>query len=263
LTSRTCHDAAPAQEMVRKLAALGVDAYVAKQSGIERISGRIQAMGIKALAPDQTVFLDPQGAPIAIAHSDLFLVVRGRIREKAERDLSMEDDAPAVKLGKLAVGAGPPDGEKSPLREAIENFEVRPRPGLLRWTLRGHNIEIMDIYRKSTPRSVRVVESEFDYSGLGPEMTASGLLNFNKILNNLLERDPAPPVDLSFNVVGYSMSEVPKKDKVRSDLDTAFGTSENARRLYDNRAMFDDHSARVYLHFLRETHRPPAREQKK
>ncbi|HUT55588.1 MAG TPA: hypothetical protein VM658_19515 [bacterium] len=261
-TARTCHDAAPAQELVRRLAALGVDAYVAKQSGIERLLGRIQALGIKTMADDETVFLDALGAPTAVRHDDVFLVVRGRVREKAERDLSLDEDAPAVKLGKLAVGAQSGGGEKSPIREAIENFQVRPRPGLLRWTLKGHNIEIADIYRKSTPRSVRIVESEFDYSGLGPEMTASGLLNFNQIIAHIISGDPAPPVDLSFNVVGYSMSEVPKQDKVRSELEAAFGTSESAKKLYDNRAVFDGHSARVYLHYLRESRKPASEEKK-
>lgn len=249
-TVRVFHAQGPAQELAQALAAMGLDAYVVKQSGIQRISERFQAMGVKSMGPDQTVFLDAAGNVMPLPHADAFLVVRGRIREKTERELPADEDAPRIKLGKIAVGEESGQ-EKGRLREAIEGFEIRPRPGLLRWSLKGHNIEIMDIYRRSTTRSIRVVESEFDYSGLGSEMTASGLLNFTRILNNILSRDPAPLVDSSFNTVGYSFTDVPKQDKIRSELEAAFGTSESNKKVYDNRAFFDDHSARIFLHCLR------------
>jgi len=234
--------------------AMGLDSYVVKQSGIDRISDRVQVMGLKEIKDRVVIFLDGQGDEVLLSYDDLFFIVRGRIRQQAEREEDMDEESPAVALGKIAVGSEA-SGDKGRIREAIERIEVRPRPYLLRWVLKGHTVEIMDIYRKSSPRSVRVVETEFDYSGLGEDMTPSGLINYSAILNTLTRNNPACPVDTTFNTVGYTLRETPKEDKMRAELDSLLGATDSMKKIFDNRAFFDDYSARLYLHLLRERSR--------
>jgi hypothetical protein len=225
---------------------------VVKQSGIDKLSGRIQVMGLKSMSDKETVFLGEDGGDVVLERDDIFLIVRGRILEKPEREGDVEDGAPAVSLGKLAAGSEEPGGDKGRLREMLEQIEVRPRPGLLRWSLSGQSIELVDFYRKSSPQAVRMVESEFDYSGLGENMSPSGLLNYSRIMKNILDHAPGAPVDTTFNAVGYTIRDVPKEDKIRAELESTLGASDGRKKIYDNRALFDDFSARIFLHHLRE-----------
>lgn len=250
-TARVFPDAGSANQFYQALGDLGIDSYVVKQSGIDRISSRVQAVGLRAIEPEGVVFEDGRGNELRVGFTDAFLIVRGRIKEQPEREESPEEGTP-VRLGKLAVGAVDEKAAKGPVRQAIERFSWRARPGLVRWVLRGHSIEIMDIYVRSSPRSVRVVETEFDYRGLGELMNPSGLKNFTTILNAFRDNAPGCGIDSTFNAVGYTMRETPKEDRVRSQLEGALGTSEGAKKIYDNRAHFDDFSARIYLHRLRE-----------
>lgn len=251
--ARQYQDQESAQALLRKLLTLGLDAYLVKHSGIERLANRIQVMGLSSAGDEMAVFQDQDGAAVPLRYDDIFLIVRGRIREQPERDESIAEGTKPVRLGEMMVGEKKGDGEKGVIRKTIEAIEIRPRPGLLRWTLKGHSIEVVDLYRKSSPRALRMVESEFDYRGLGDAMSPSGLLNYTAILNNIIERAGDVPVDKTFYSVGYAVRELPRENKIRSELETAMGTSNSIKKFYDNRAVFDDFSAMIYLHHLRKS----------
>lgn len=248
---RVFPDAAAAQTLTQELTALELDAYVVKQSGIDKVMDRVQVAGLALRDQQGMVFLDPEGERVPLIYSDLFLALRGRIKEKPERNQDLEDDTPAVQLGKMAFPGESAESEKGRVRQTIEKISIRPKPALLRAVLRGHTFEIVDLYRKSSPRAVRLVESEFDFSGLGPEMTPSGLLNFTSILNTIKDRAPDAIFDASYNLVGYASAETPTEDKVKSDLIAELGITQGQKKTYDSRSSFNDFSARLYLHYLR------------
>jgi hypothetical protein len=133
---------------------------------------------------------------------------------------------------------------------------------MVRWVFSGSASEIADFYRKSSARAVRIVEGEFDYSGIGPHMKPSGLHNFNFIFDLIMAGAPQAHLDLTFKIVGYTTPETPKEDRVREDLITKLSAGDISKKLFDNRAHFDLHSARVYLDQLRASRRkkatPPA-----
>ncbi len=247
--ARAFPEAQPAQSMAQAFSSMGLDAYVIKQSGIDKIAKRVQAAGVQEIGDSEMVLLDGKGSQVPLPFEDIMLIVRGRIRERPERAEDMEDETPSVRVGKMLAGEGDQEG----IRGRISRLGWKPRPALMRWVMRGQSIEIMDIYRKSTPRSIRVVETEFDYSGMGQDMKHSSLLNFNFMLNRIRENAPRVYVDQTFNAVGYTMSDVPREDKVRIQLEAVLGASESARKIYDNRALFDQFSATTYLHHLRRS----------
>ncbi len=244
-------DPVPAQNMVQNLNSIGVDSYLVKQSGIDRISSRIAVTGLSDLGEEQAVFTDGAGKKTPLFYKDIFIIVCGSIKEQAEREDSIEDETSPVNIGKMIVNNE--DGaEKNAFLETIGSISVKPRRSRVRMVLSSQRIEIMDIYRHNSPQSVRVVESEFDYSGLGDDMRPSGLLNFNAILNHILKKANNPKQDKTFNIVGQSMCITPKHDKEKTQLTDKLGISESPKKIYDNRSIFDEHSARVYLQALRE-----------
>ncbi len=249
--ARSYYEQAEAGAMVKRLEAMGVDSYLIKRSGLDRLEDRTAARGVREIGEEKLILLDQDGELIEVPYSDVFLIVRGRIREQAERDGDMEEETPAVSLGKMMMGPEDPNAEPSALRETVSRFSVRPRAGLIRWVMPGQSAEMVDLYRKSTPRSIRVVETEFDYSGLGTDMLPSGLLNFNRIVNAVIEKAPGVILDKSFNVVGYTLRETPKEDKVKDELAMALGVTEGQKKIFDNRGFFDEHSAMIYLYYLR------------
>jgi len=265
-TARAFPEPGPAQQAASAFAGLGIDAYVVKQSGIDKVTARQQAAGLRSIDGDGIVFLAQDGSETRLDFADVSLIVRGRIRERRERGQEVEEGGPPVRLGKMALGreAGG-SGAGKVARQAVEQFRWKPRLGLFRMVLRGTTLEIADIYRKSSHRSIRIVETEFDYSGLGERMSPSSLLNFNFLLSAVREGAPEAVEDKTFNLVGYTMTEVPKEDKVRAELASVLGTSEGTQRIYDNRFLFDEYSARLYLHRLRRRSmaagaaQPPAR----
>jgi len=169
----------------------------------------------------------------------------------------MEDERPSVNIGKMALsGAGEQGGEKGPIADLLERIEVRPRTSRMRWVLRGgQSVEIMDVYHRGDHRPVRMVESEFDYSGLEHKMRPSGLLNYTLILEHMTDRATDCKIDSTFNLIGYTLNELPKEDSVKNELEAMYGASDSLNKIYDNRAFFNDHSARIYLHYLREKSR--------
>jgi len=249
--ARSFHEAAPAQHFTRRLLDLGLDAYLLKQSGVDHVSRCDTAAGVVALRDDGVTLADAGGRPIEIPCRDLFVIVRGRIQEKRERN----DEPGPVRVGRMAMGSpeavAPED--QGLIRGAIEAIKITPRVDLLRWALKGQAVEIMDVFLRGRNHAVRISEADFDYRGLGDRMSPSGLLNFNLILNTLTGAAPGCPIDNSFNAVGYTMRDTPKEDQVRNQLDLTLGVSESMKRIVDNRAFFNDFSARVYLHYLRES----------
>lgn len=247
-----------AKAMSQQLAELGLEAYVVKQSGLDKLSDRVLAAGLKALDEKGLTVVDAEGKEARLDYDDLFLVVRGRLQERSERKESLvEDERPEVQLGKMFMSGE--DGEpESGFRARLGQFKVKPRAGRLRWALRGNAVEIMDLYLKSSPRSFRVVESEFDYSGLGPEMKQSGLLNFKRLFNAIQQGAPGALIDEQFKLVENSLSDLPREDQLRIGLMEKLGASRSGRKVFDNRALFDDYSARVYLHHFRKSRKPPA-----
>ena len=258
--ARTYPEPAAAQELVRRLQGLGLDAYILKQSGIETVSAHVQAKGLRQIGPEAIVFFDGEDRELPVAYADLFLIVRGRIQERPELENDLEEGAQPVRMGRLVMGAEKAGEKKGVIRETLEGIKIKPRPGLMRWVFRGQAVEIMDLYLQSATRAVRVVESEFDYRGLGESMSPSGLLNFYLILAALTRGAPDCPIDVAFNAVGYTMRETPKEDSVRDQLNANLGLSENAKKLFDNRAHFDNFSARVFLHHLRRKKAGPGRQ---
>lgn len=252
--ARSFPEAAPAQHFTRRLMDIGLDAYLLKQSGVDLVSRFVAAVGVVELRDDGVTLADAGGRELPIVGRELFLIVRGRIQEKRERgDDPTQDEAP-VKMGRMALGSHePPREEPGGLRGAIAGFKWSPRPGLMRNSFSGQAVEIMDLYLRGQNHAVRVTESEFDYRGLGERMSPSGLLNFNLILNAVTAAAPDCPVDSSFNIVGYTMRDTPREDKVRDQLTLSLGVSESMKRIVDNRAFFNDFSARLFLHYLRES----------
>jgi hypothetical protein len=252
-SSRVFPDAAGAQALTKKFTELGVDAYVLKQSGLDKVTEYVQADSLKTLGDDEIVFHTVEEEEIVLTLKKIHLVVRGRIKEKLERDEDVSEERPNVNLGKMMINTEGQEIEKGTVGDVLTRIEIPARASRLRWVLRGGAaIEIMDIYQGSSHVSVRLVESEFDYSGLGEIMKPSGLLNYTHIFRHIVERAPQAKVDQTFNTVGYSLTEMPKQDRVRNELETVYGVSDSAKKMFDNRAFFDDHSGRVYLHYLRQ-----------
>jgi len=251
--ARVYPEAGPAQELAAAMNKVGVEAYVVKQTGIDKVSDRVQAMGLVGMDDEKIVLADAQGRQVAIRFDDVFLIVKGRIKQRARREEDVEEDSYTVNVGKLAVPQDiDPGADKSAMRQAVERLAWKPRSTKIRWIMRATTSEVMDIYRKSSPRPIRIMESEFDYSGLGELMTPSGLMNYNMLFKTITKNAENANIDTTWNTVGHSMGETMKEDKVRSELQAALGVSEGEKKLYDNQAFFDDFSARMYLHYLRE-----------
>lgn len=250
--ARTYSEMKSAQDLSNQLIELGIESYVIKQSGLDKISQRFQAARIKELGEDKAVFIAEDRKEMEVYYSDVFLIVQGKIKEKPELSEEQQEYSPDS-FNKSPAASAPEQSQGGRFQKAIQQMSLKPeniRQGKM--TASGRQIQLMDIYRKSSPYPVRIVESEFDYSGLGENKTSSGLLNYYYIYNKLKESAPQAAVDENFNLTSYTLPENPKEDKVRNDLMTELGDSPKSRRLYDNRACFDDYSARIYLHQLHQ-----------
>lgn len=261
--ARIFPDLEPAQALLQQITRLGLDAYIVKQSGIDKISDRLRLKGLVRLDDDEIVFREETGRELKLEFEDVFLIVRGRVQERTRREEDEAGEGAVVHLGKKIPAIGESEEEKGRLREWLEKIPVRPRPNRLRWTLPLLPVEIMDIYRKKSAGAWRLAENEFDYAGLGQEMSPSSLINFMNILNRIKNHAPHCLLDSSFNSAGTTLAESPTEDKIRNNLIKELAVSLGQKKVYDNRTVFDDYSARLYLHYLRQTKKaevPPKKE---
>jgi len=259
--ARTYSEMKNAQELSDSLIKLGIDSYVIKQSGLDKISHRLQATGIKRTEEDKIVFQVEGGKELELVFSDVFLIVQGKIKEKPELTEENEGYSPDG-FNKPPSSSTAPNEQYGGVPRTVQQMSLKPealRKG--RTNFSGNQVQIMDVYRKSSPYPVRVVESEFDYSGLGDKKTNSGLLNYYYIYNRLVEAVPHVPIDSNFNVTSYTFPESPKEDKIRADLMTELGGAQRNRKIFDNRACFDDYSARIYLHHLNKNRKKKAQQE--
>jgi len=251
---RVFKDLDPAQQFLARLVQLGLDAYLLKQSGISKLEGKLKVKGLR-FQENGITFFTAAGEEVVVRYADLFLIVRGRIQVQPERE-DTEENPVEVSLGGLIVGA-PGETEENPedplvkLKQRARQIKVRPQERHQRMFYRGQESLILDLYLKSSHVGIRVMETEFDFSGMGERKLASAMLNFNAIFRDLVEHAPEVVVDDHFNRISYVMEEVQEKDHVRSQL-KEIGVSSSARKLYDNKAFFTDYSSRIYLHHLRQ-----------
>jgi len=243
----------PAQQFVRELTALGLDAYLLKQSGLRKLEGKLE---VKSLRPreDGIIFLTEAGAEVAVRYAELFLIVRGRIQVQPERE-DVEEEPVEVNLGGLIVGA-PGEAEENAedplvrIKRQARRIKVQPQERHLRMAFRRQDAEVMDLYLTTSRVGVRVIENEFDFTGLGERTVPSALLNFVAVYRDLLEHAPQAKSDEFFKRISYVLEEGEQKDTMRKQLQD-LGLSSSAKKLYDNKAFFTDYSTRLYLHHLR------------
>lgn len=251
---RVFSELAPAQEFVTRITQMGLDAYLLKQSGVAKLQDKLTVKGLR-FQEEGIWFYTETGAEVAVRYADLFLIVRGRIQIQPERE-DTEENPVEVSVGGLLVGA-PGEGEENPddplvkLKQQLRRLKIRPQARHQRMFYRGAESLIMDIYLKTSAVGIRVMESEFDFSGMGERKQASAMLNFNTVFRDLVAHAPGVVVDENFNRISYVMTEAKEPDRVRSRLQEEIGISSNARKLYDNKAFFTDYSSRIYLHHLR------------
>jgi hypothetical protein len=246
-----------AQQFVHELEALGLDAYLLKQSGLKKLESKLEVRGLRP-REDGWSFLTAAAEEVPVRYAELFLIVRGRIQVQPERE-DTEEEPVEVSLGGLIVGAPGEAEEKAEdplvrLKRQARRIKVHPQVRHLRMTFRRQEAEVMDLYLTTSRVGVRVIENEFDFTGLGDRKVPSALLNFITVYRDLLERAPQALHDQHFKQISYVLEEGEQKDMVRSQLQ-GLELSSSAKKLYDNKAFFSDYSSRIYLHHLRQAQR--------
>ncbi len=244
----------PAQQFLGELTALGLEAYLLKQSGLRKLESKLE---VRSLGPreDGWSFGTAAGDEVVVRYAELFLIVRGRIQVQPEREDTAEQPV-EVNLGGLIVGA-PGEEEEKPedplvrLKRQARRIKVHPKERHLRMAFRRHEAEVMDLYLQTSRVGIRLIENEFDFSGLGQRKVPSALLNFLTVYRDLLEHAPQALHDEYFKRISYVLEEGGGKDEMRTQLQD-LGLSSSAKKLYDNKAFFTDYSSRIYLHYLRQ-----------
>jgi hypothetical protein len=257
--ARVFHDAEKAQRFVQELCGTGLEGYLVKQSGLLKLEEKLIPRGIR-LTGEGMVFVFEGGEEFSFRYEDLFLVVRGRIKPE-QRGILEERGRDRVSLGVLLKGdriEGDIDFGDDPLerlRERLTKLEVKRvittdrAPSLLSET------QVMDLYLRSSHRGIRVMESEFNFSGLSEMGTDSSMLNFSVLLRHLLDSAPEAYFDDGFKKISYTMMLPEEGGAKGRGIMSGLDQGKSARRLYSSRELFSDYSSRIYLHYLRESRR--------
>jgi hypothetical protein len=232
------------QDLTAGLGRLGLDAFFIKETGLARLETKLAAYSAVA-EQDRIIFNLEDDSQKPVNFSELFLMVRGRVR------LGF---ALSRKLGKLEM----PDMDQD--RGKIFDLMIKSRRDKKKRKFQGGNpeagetgteMEVLDIYCRNEHAAVRVVESEFDFSGLfGPGFQAR-LVGVKKFRELLRSSAPEMIVDDTFIKAGYAYRERPLATK-QSRRFARSGMAKSREKLHSIQAMFTEHSGMAYLYFLRK-----------
>lgn len=250
-------EAEKAQIFLQELSSIGIDCYLVKQSGLDKLEEKLSPKGLR-ISEEGITFIFEGDEEFSFKYADLLLVVRGRIKPDQVKK-SEGGDSERVSLGVLFAGDrfaresevanDPLEGLKERLgRIKVKRGIVTSRPPSLMY-----EAQVMDIYLKTSHRGIRVIENEFDFSGMGDMRTDSSLLNFNLMLKTLLERAPEAYFDDDYKKSAYTMKPSEEGETRRLDLLPKSGGRGAAKKLYSSRDSFTDYSNRIYLHYLRQS----------
>jgi len=248
---RRCEEASEVRELIEGLKDLGLDGYLVKESGLERLEQKLVAVS-GAVDEERIVFDLEDGRRREMRYEDLFVLVRGRIglegelkkrvaRFKIPEALIDKDSVferymqrmSEKKRSKLSVG----DLISGEVRSEVELFDLYPRPVLGKKEFEEHI-------------GVRVIESEFDFSSIFGGSFQPRLLGITRLREFLKERANFLIVDENFIVMRYAYSEKPVSGGLPMPL--SLGLRKRAQeKLHSMQALFNEYSSLLYLHHLR------------
>ena len=237
-------DAQKLSELMSGLSRLGLDAFFIKETGLARLESKLIAHS-GVLEPDKIIFQLEDDSRKQLNFSELFLLVRGRIRLSSGFK---------HKVGKLEI----PDmdqGRQNRFDKMIKSFRERkkrnPEFGSTEPSETGTEVEALDIYAQQEHVAVRVIESEFDFSGLFGPGFQGRLLGVRKFLELLRSSAPEMVVDDNFIKAGYAYPTKPVDQKQLLRF-TQSGRAKTGEKLHSSQAMFTEYSGLAYLYYLRK-----------
>jgi hypothetical protein len=231
------------QELLSGLIRIGIDAFLIKETGLDRLASK-QIAHSAALEPDKIIFRLEDDSSKAFLFSELLLLVRGRIRTGPEFK---------NKLGKLEVpDLGMNDGDifNNMIKSRRERRKKKPPAGFKEPSETGTEVEVLDIYSASEHAAVRVIESEFDFTGMFGPGFQPRLLGVKKFLELLRTSAPGMVVDDNFIRAGYNYREKPVDQKQALRF-VQSGMAKTRAKLHSSQASFTEYSSLVYLYCLR------------
>jgi len=237
-------DAQKLQELMSGLSRLGLDAFFIKETGLSRLESKLIAH-CAVLEPDKIIFQLEDDSQKQLNFSELFLLVRGRIRLCSGFK---------QKLGKLEI----PDMELGRqnmfdmmIKSQRERKKRNPEFGSTEPSETGTEVEVLDIYAQKEHVAVRVIESEFDFSGLFGPGFQGRLLGVRKFLELLRSSAPEMVVDDNFIKAGYAYPTKPMDQKMAMRFAQG-GRAKTGEKLHSSSAMFTEYSGLAYLYYLRK-----------
>ena len=231
------------QDLMAGLTGLGLDVFFIKETGLARLEARLIAHSAVS-GQDRIIFHLEDDSKKEISFSDLFLLVRGRIR------LGPEFQKKVGKLEMADLDQGRGKIFDMMIKSRRDRKKSKAQIGSLEKGETGTEVEVLDIYSKKEHVAVRVIESEFDFSGLfGPGFGAR-LVGVKKLLELLRVSAPEMIVDDTFIKAGYVYRER-QVDKKQGPGVAQSRTAKSREKLHSSQAMFTEHSGLTYLYYLR------------
>jgi len=232
------------QEMVRELAGAGVDSYLVKESGLARLEKK--SIALSASADDTALrFKLIDETERALNFSDLFLLVRGRVRLAGD----LLKKAGKVDLSEMEMETG--NIFDLLVKGRRDRAQRKLSIGDLQKGESNTEVELFDLYAQNDFTAVRVIESEFDFTGLFGEGFRGQLLGMRKFTDWLCAKAPQLVVEESFTRVAYTYRDKPV-DKPTTSQFTATGPGKSREKLHSSQAGFTAHSGLIYLYHLRQ-----------
>jgi len=228
-------DARSAQALASTLQALDVDAYLLKKTGLRKLGNKLLARYGKLEAEGILFTLENREEKLA-RFDEMMVLVRGKV--PLDREL----------LAKFL----PADSEQL-LKVSGSRFEQ-----IISWRKRRKerknissgrkgmrvNFLIFDLYLKDLT-ALRILETEFDYTGIIKEEITSQTLKMEKFLSLVKEKAPALVVDDSFSRAGYFYPSQKREELGMAGLLIPESPTDPLKE-------FNDYSSRIFLHYLRK-----------
>jgi hypothetical protein len=159
-----------AESIAHKLKDLGLPAFVCRDSELRKPAQIFRAHTME-FKEEEVVFKDNGGHERKMVATEVFLIIKGRIKTYAEIEMS------EIKM-KLNWGATLLAGGIPILRSVKE--KISDRSGQTEYFTRLY-------VKKSSEQSVEIPQLHMNYSFLGTRMTPSSITNFNTVLIQLRE----------------------------------------------------------------------------